>query len=87
MLGIDSGDSREALRKLREAGEVTWRFWVDGDPSQGKIIKNWNVSRWPTIVVLDRKGVIRHQGFWMSQVPLIEYVARSLMAENETAGR
>jgi peroxiredoxin len=84
MLGINNGDSPEALRKLRESGEVTWRFWVDGDLSEGKIIKHWNVHAWPTIIVLDREGVIRYQGFWMAQIPLIEYAVEKLLNDQGT---
>jgi peroxiredoxin len=88
MLGINDGDTPETLRKLRESGEVTWRFWVDGeDPFQGKIMKSWNVVGWPTIVVLDRNGVIRYRGMMMMQVPLFEYAAETLMAEPETSAR
>jgi peroxiredoxin len=88
MLGINDGDMRETLRNLRESGEVTWRFWVDGeDPSRGKIFKSWNVVRWPTIFVLDRDGVIRYRGIVMMQVPLFEYAAETLMAELETSAR
>jgi peroxiredoxin len=82
MLGINSGDSLESLRKLRAAGDVTWRFWVDGDLEEAKIYKHWNVRGWPSIVVLDRKGVIRYQGKHISlRLPLIEYAAETLMAE------
>lgn len=88
MLGINDGDKPETLRKLRETGEVTWRFWVDGeDPSQGKIFRSWNVIGWPTIVALDRNGVIRYRGIVMSQVPLSEYAAETLMAEQDTPPR
>ena len=66
-LGINSGDDPEVLRKLRDTGEIAWRFWMDGDPSEGKIVKNWDVHGWPTIFVLDRNGVIRHRGFWMTR--------------------
>jgi hypothetical protein len=76
------------LRKLRETGEVTWRFWVDGeDLSHGKILRSWNVYGWPTIVVLDPSGVIRYQSIVMSQVPLVEYAAETLMAESETTAK
>jgi peroxiredoxin len=87
MLGINDGDKPETLRKLRETGEVTWRFWVDGEElSEAKILKNWNVDRWPTIVVLDRNGVIRYQSIVVSPVPLFEYAAETLMADRERAG-
>jgi peroxiredoxin len=88
-LGISNCDTREALRKVRETGEVTWRFWVDGDPSEGegKIFKNWNIRAFPTIFVLDRDGIIRHQGFWMSLMPLLEYAVEQRLAEQEAIAK
>ena len=37
---------------------VTWRQAIDGT-TRGPIATRWNVSGWPTIYVLDAKGVIR----------------------------
>jgi peroxiredoxin len=89
VLGINDGDTPETLRKLRETGEVTWRFWLDGeDPAQAKILKSWDVQGWPTIVVLDGNGVIRYRGcVILSQVPLFGYAAETLLAEQETSAK
>jgi hypothetical protein len=37
---------------------IKWRQAVDGTTS-GPIATRWNVQGWPTIYVLDAKGVIR----------------------------
>jgi hypothetical protein len=42
--------------------EITWRSWWDGGNTSGPIAIQWNVSGWPTIYVLDDKGVIRFTG-------------------------
>ena len=38
--------------------KIEWRQAIDGT-TQGPIATRWNVSGWPTIYVLDAKGVIR----------------------------
>ena len=86
-LGVNNGDTHETLKKLLETGEVTWRFWVDGNPAEGKIFKTWDVHGWPTVFVIDRKGVIRHQGFWMSQIPLVEYAVEKLLEDQGKASK
>ena len=58
ILGINGGDERELAKKIVTDGEVTWPFWFDGDTS-GPIHSQWNIQAWPTIYVLDHKGVIR----------------------------
>jgi hypothetical protein len=45
---------------LKEQG-ITWRQAIDGT-TQGPIATRWNVQGWPTIYILDAKGVIRFKG-------------------------
>lgn len=63
MLGINSDDEPATLRKLVDQGEVTWRFWCDGDSSQGPIVNQWNVNGngGSSTFVLDAQGVIRYR--------------------------
>jgi peroxiredoxin len=64
LLGVNSGDAREILAKLRDEGEITWRLWVDENTedvgtARGPISREWNIPGWPTVYVLDHRGVIR----------------------------
>ena len=61
LLGINSDTSREALKKVLEKEHITWRSWWNGGSTQGGIAGQWNVHGWPTIYVLDAKGVIRYK--------------------------
>lgn len=82
-LGINSGDSPEVLKKLREGGEIPWRFWVDGDTFPGKIYERWHVHGWPMIFVLDRDGTIKMKGSHLS-ITTIGYMADGLLSEPDT---
>lgn len=60
ILGINSdykGDLEQINAMLKEQG-ITWRQAIDGT-TQGPLATRWNVQGWPTIYVLDAKGVIR----------------------------
>ena len=61
LLGINSDQSKEQLKKVIEDEKMTWRSWFDGPGTQGPIATKWNVQGWPTLYVLDHKGVIRHK--------------------------
>ena len=61
LLGINSDSDREGLKKVMEKEQITWRSWWDGGSTEGAIATKWNVEGWPTIYVLDHKGVIRHK--------------------------
>src|SRR5678815_4835520 len=59
LIGINSDGGREPLQKIVEKNGITWRQAVDGD-TDGPWARAWNVQGWPTIYVLDHKGVIRY---------------------------
>jgi hypothetical protein len=61
LLGINS-DPKEKLREVLKKENITWRSWWDGGDTNGPIARAWNVSGWPTIYILDHKGVIRFKG-------------------------
>jgi peroxiredoxin len=61
LLGINSDPSKEALKKVMDKENMTWRSWWDGGNTEGPIATKWNVVGWPTIYVLDAKGVIRYK--------------------------
>ena len=60
LLGINS-DPKERLRQAMKRENITWRSWWDGGNTRGPIAKAWNIKGWPTIYVLDHKGVIRYR--------------------------
>ena len=58
LIGINS----DPIDKLKEAvakENISWRSFWDGGTTTGPIATAWNVSGWPTIYVIDHKGVIR----------------------------
>jgi len=61
LLGINSDESRSALKKTVSEQQITWPNIHDGSPGTGAIANRWNVHSWPTIYVLDHDGVIRHR--------------------------
>ncbi|MBM4001192.1 MAG: TlpA family protein disulfide reductase [Planctomycetes bacterium] len=60
LLGINSDPDREKLKETMKEKGITWRSWYDQNTS-GPIATQWNVHGWPTIYVLDAKGVIRYK--------------------------
>ncbi len=59
LLGVNSDKDRAALKSVSTEKGITWRSWVDGGSTNGPIASRWNVHGWPTIVVIDKAGVIR----------------------------
>ena len=60
LLGINSDPDKEKLKEAMKQEKITWRSWWD-QTTGGPIATKWNVHGWPTIYVLDAKGVIRYK--------------------------
>src|SRR5262245_784220 len=60
LLGVNSDEDREQLRDVVKKEQITWRsFWAGG--TGGPIPTRWQVTVWPTIILIDKKGIIRHK--------------------------
>jgi hypothetical protein len=62
LLGINSDPTPAKLRDVLKKEEITWPVIFDGGGTDGPIATRWGVRGWPTIYVLDAKGVIRYEG-------------------------
>jgi thiol-disulfide isomerase/thioredoxin len=60
MVGINSDKDRGKAKKYLEEKGITWTQVFDGG-TKGPIDQAWRVNHWPTIYVLDAKGVIRYR--------------------------
>src|SRR5215218_252120 len=58
LIGINSDEDKEALKKAMVKEEITWRSFYD-QSTKGPIASRWNIEGWPTIFVLDAEGKIR----------------------------
>jgi hypothetical protein len=59
LVGVCSDASRSGLKSVLAKEGITWRSFWNGGSTDGPISRRWNVTGWPTIYVLDAKGVIR----------------------------
>jgi hypothetical protein len=59
LIGVNSDSNRAALQEVLKKENITWRSFWDGGKIGGPIATRWNVNGWPTIYVLDHRGVIR----------------------------
>ena len=61
IVGVNSDDSLETLRKAMKDNELTWTSFFDGGGTGGPIATRWSVTGWPTVYVLDPDGIIRYR--------------------------
>ena len=65
LLGISADEDRDKLKGFAARERINWRSWWDDGKSVwwkgGPIFARWDISRTPTIYVLDHHGVIRYK--------------------------
>jgi thiol-disulfide isomerase/thioredoxin len=57
LLSISADEQKETLRRFLARVPMPWRHWWVG--MDGSLVETWDVRSFPTIFVLDAKGIIR----------------------------
>jgi hypothetical protein len=88
LIGVNSDRDKAKLKTRMEKEKITWRsFWCgpQGARAPGSIPNKWNVRGWPTVYILDGKGVVRykHKGFLRGEE--LEKAVEKLLNEAEAA--
>ena len=58
LVGVNSDGDRSALKKIVTEQGLNYRSAVGGS-TDGAIARTYKVQGWPTVYVIDKKGVIR----------------------------
>ena len=87
IVGINSDGDLSALKKAVESEEITWRSFWDGGSKEGPIATRWNVPSWPTLYLLDGKGVIRYERPVGGDLTLVDRELEKLLRELEPAAK
>jgi hypothetical protein len=61
LIGIDTDQDLEVFNAQRQKSGVTWRNVWEGPvrPGLGPLCRAWRVVKFPTVYVLDHRGVVR----------------------------
>jgi Thioredoxin-like len=59
LVGVNSDRDRAALKKVLAKENITWRSFWNGGGTGGPIATRWGVRGWPTLYLIDHRGVIR----------------------------
>jgi thiol-disulfide isomerase/thioredoxin len=76
LVSISVDDEKKELQDFLEKEKMPWTHWWDGP--EAHLIKQWNIRFFPTIYVIDAKGVIRHKNIRGDE---LEKAVEKLLAE------
>jgi hypothetical protein len=88
LVGVNSDQDLEKLKAVLEEERITWRsFWNGKEGTGGPISTEWNVHGWPTLFVIDHKGVIRHKYLGSPGEEKLDAAIDKLVEEAETKAK
>ena len=83
LVGVNGDDDPVAAKKAITMAEIPWRSFRDAKSAGVRTISGqYNVHGWPTVYVLDRKGVIRAKNFYGDE---LDELLEELVEESEAA--
>lgn len=90
LLGINTDKKKARVKKAVADNNLNWRSWMDGS-TKGPISKEFKVSAFPTLMLVDHQGIIRyhtghkdHRGIRRPKV--LDAVVENLVAAAEGDG-
>lgn len=84
LIGVNSDKEKETYFSQVKENGISWRsFWCGEKGTQGPIPTKWNVKSWPTLYVIDHKGVIRHKWVGSPKGTILDESIEALLAEME----
>jgi peroxiredoxin len=89
LLGVngDDNDTPEEVKKKNDAQQITWRSFKNNRGGKGSTIaEEWGLEGWPTLYVIDAKGVIRHKWVGSPGNEVLDKAIEELVKEAESAG-
>lgn len=86
IIGVNSDEDLEELAEAVEKENITWRsFWNGPLGTAGPISTKWNVQGWPTMYLIDAKGVIRYHWLGSPGNDVLDKAIDELLIEAEEA--
>jgi hypothetical protein len=62
LVGVNSDPDPDKLKTVLKDENITWRSFTNGpDGTGGPISTAWEVRGWPTLYLIDHKGVVRQK--------------------------
>ena len=83
LLGVNSDRDRAELKKVMDKEKITWRSFWNGGSTQGRISARWAIEGWPTLFLIDAKGVLRHKHLGSPGDKALDEEIDKLIAEAE----
>jgi thiol-disulfide isomerase/thioredoxin len=86
LIGVNGDELDDTVRKRIADKKITWRSFKNEQPGQPPLAELWDIEGWPTIYVIDHKGVIRHIWTGSPGEKVMDEAIEKLVKEAEKKG-
>ena len=83
LIGVNSDKDQAECKEKNTKESITWRSFWNGGSTQGPISKQFSVRGWPTLYLIDAKGVIRYKWVGSPGDKVMDEAIDKLVAEAE----
>lgn len=84
LIGVNSDQgSAEDIKKKSDDAQITWRSFKNARSGKDAISSEWSVNAWPTLYLLDGKGVIRQKWVGSPGEKVLDEAVEKLVKEAE----
>jgi len=79
LVGVNTDGDKNMVKTRSKKDQITWRSFFDGRTS--KITGAWKVQGFPTLYLIDAKGVVREKWLGAPQGDTIDKAVEKLLKE------
>lgn len=83
LVGINCDETLDGAKRAVVRDKLTWRSWFDASVTDGRATTAWQVDAYPTMFLLDGKGIIRRKWQGRQDEAEIDAAIEQLLAELE----
>jgi hypothetical protein len=84
LIGINADGDDPKLKEKNEKQQITWRSFRNGRSDGPDITDEWNVSGFPSLFIIDHKGIIRNKWVGSPGDKAIDEAVEELVKKAET---
>jgi hypothetical protein len=83
LIGVNSDRDPQQLQKDLKENEVTWRSFQNQRQDSKAIAEEWQVRGWPTLYLIDHKGVIKKKWLGSPSTEVLDQEVEKLVRASE----
>ena len=87
LIGVNGDDLTDDVMKVIADKKITWPSFKDKQADLPPLSNMWDIAGWPTIYVIDHKGVIRHKWTGSPGAAKMDEAIEKLVADAEKDGK